>query len=194
MCIAVNSSAQASVNAGYLYQSLKEKEKSTSYSLNLPFHGFYVGVDYGIKIGKVFSIVPGLYYEFGQCTKLFNLIGDYGNKWNEHYLKIPVDFKFGFGIGRKSRFFFAFGPKLHIGLASKISNGVESVDMYKAYKELSEGASYSRADVLVGLNTGVDIGHVRIKVGYDYGLVDRGRKDSVKSHNNLVQVGLAYIF
>ena len=53
-------SAQISVGAGYLYQSLGEKTAGDYVASHINFDGFYVGADFGIKCGKIFSVVPGI--------------------------------------------------------------------------------------------------------------------------------------
>ena len=101
-------SAQISVGAGYLYQSLGEKTAGDYVASHINFDGFYVGADFGIKCGKIFSVVPGIYYEFLDGARA---IMTYGSSWREHYLKIPVDFRFGFNIG-----VFSFGEIAQIGI------------------------------------------------------------------------------
>ena len=162
-------SAQISVGAGYLYQSLGEKTAGDYVASHINFDGFYVGADFGIKCGKIFSVVPGIYYEFLDGARA---IMTYGSSWREHYLKIPVDFRFGFNIGRAVRIFAGVGPKLHIGLAS------------------------GRFDILLGLNAGVEIArHYRIMLGYDYGLLNRAKNmDSNVAHNQQFNIGVAYVF
>ncbi len=178
-------SAQTGISAGYLFQNMHESDGQSASSYNLDFHGFYAGVDYNIRIiGKTFAIVPGIYYEFLENKDLDPV------KWQEHYLKIPVDFQLGFRIGKNARFIASIGPKFHIGLASKWKAGVESLDLYK----FSEN-QYRRFDVLLGASIGIEVfNHMKIKVGYDRGLVNRNAAKDTKLYNNIVHAGLSFVF
>ena len=190
--------AQIAVGAGYLYQNLNEKVEGSSSGAHTAFNGLYAGFDFGIRCGKVFSIVPGIYYEFmngGQ--NIMDYVGAYGVKWQEHYLKIPVDFRFGFDAGRNIRIFAGSGPKFHIGLGSKIRGAVETLDFYDYMDEYTGVAkAYGRFDVLLGFNAGVEIfRHYRISLGYDYGLLNRTKNvRSNVAHNNQFCAGVAYVF
>ncbi len=76
-------SAQISVGAGYLYQSLGEKTAGDYVASHINFDGFYVGADFGIKCGKIFSVVPGIYiarhyrimlgYDYGLLNRAKNM-------------------------------------------------------------------------------------------------------------------------
>lgn len=191
-------SAQVSVGAGYLYQGLSEKVKGSSSKKHTSFSGIYAGFDFGIRCGKVFSIVPGLYYEFMDGGRnLMRNVGAYDVRWREHYLKIPVDFRFGFNIGRAVRMFAGAGPKLHIGLASTIKGEIESFNFYDYAAEYNSSQNaYGRFDVLLGFNAGLEIfRHCRMQLGYDYGLINRTRNiDSSATHSSQFYIGAAYIF
>lgn len=187
-------SAQISVGAGYLYQSLGEKTAGDYVASHINFDGFYVGADFGIKCGKIFSVVPGIYYEFLDGARA---IMTYGSSWREHYLKIPVDFRFGFNIGRAVRIFAGVGPKLHIGLASHLRSAIASINFYDLIDEYASSYNaYGRFDILLGLNVGVEIArHYRIMLGYDYGLLNRAKNmDSNVAHNQQFNIGVAYVF
>lgn len=185
--------AKLGIGAGYLYQNMNEKTTASSISAtNLNYHGFYVGVDYNANIGKVFAIVPGVYYEFLNCDSF-----GYGTSVQENYLKIPVDFQFGFNIGARSRFVVGLGPKLHVGLSSKIKGGLESIDFYQYMEELSGiKNAYGRVDVLLGVGLGLELfNHLRVNFGYDRGLVNRTAKiEGNKAYNNYIHVGISYVF
>lgn len=68
----------------------------------------------------------------------------YGSSWREHYLKIPVDFRFGFNIGRAVRIFAGVGPKLHIGLASHLRSArAKNMDSNVAHnQQFNIGVAY----------------------------------------------------
>ena len=153
--------------------------------LQLRFPRILCRLDYNIRIiGKTFAIVPGIYYEFLENKDLDPA------KWQEHYLKIPVDLQLGFRIGKNARFIASIGPKFHIGLASKWKAGVESLDLYK----FSEN-QYRRFDVLLGASIGIEVfNHMKIKVGYDRGLVNRNAAKDTKLYNNIVHAGLSFVF
>ena len=186
-------SAKLGIGAGYLYQNLNEKTDGSSISsYNLNFHGFFVGLDYNANIGKRFAVVPGLYYEF-----LTNNSFGYGLSMQENYLKIPVDFQVAFKLGEKCRFIAGIGPKLHIGLSSKIKGGSESIDFYEYMDEFNGvNNAYNRFDVLLGVGIGLEfIDHIRINFGYDRGLMNRTAKiEGNKMYSNYIRLGLSYVF
>ena len=126
-----------------------------------------------------------------------NYVGAYGVKWQEHYLKIPIDLRFGFDVGRNIRILVGGGPKFHIGLSSQIRGAMQTVNFFDYMDEYTGiDKAYHRFDLLLGFNVGVEIReHYKICLGYDYGLMNRTKNVmSNIAHNNQVTVGVGYLF
>lgn len=177
------SSDNLSVGAGWVNSTLSYKSGSSS-----SFNGLYLGASYALPVASVsgLSVEPGLYWEH------FSTGGDVRN--NESYLEVPVMAKYDFDFASDTRFFAYAGPTLSFGLTSKVkeknSGSTTVVNCYGA------DSNYGRFDLLIGLGVGVDLlDHYRVKVGYNYGLVNRytGSAD-LKLHRSEVTIGVAYLF
>ena len=128
------------------------------------------------------------------------LVGD----WEEHHIGIPLRLKYDLHLLDRVGLTFDAGPTLLMGLSSKymyktkLENNVLAVD-YNLYngKITSSGNSalfnlenwmetsgmypegrLGRFDVMLGASVGAHFFHVlEVRVGYDYGLLNRYRKD-----------------
>ena len=193
---ASEASAQVIVGAGYVNSTTTSKVSDNKASSDA--NGFYVGASYNIPLVGGLGLAPGLYYEFlGSSSKKDAGIFTASGTPTEHYLNIPVMVNYSFGLASDCSLFAFAGPTLEYGLASSTKleasaggiSGEKTVNNYDA-------DDYGRFDCLLGLGVGFNIRAFQVKVGYDFGMVNRytGSSDKASLHRNQVHLGVAYVF
>lgn len=199
------------VNFGYVHSSYRTTDWATDeVETSDGLDGFYAGVT------KDFRIIPGaLYFQTGLTYIYQNdarnenisvagfdtgikIVGD----MTEHFLAIPLKFKYKYPITDRIGLGVDFGPTLLGGLSSKMkyrtrfSDGEATAVTYNIYKGemktsdniggdwnlgewvngtgmLPEGR-LRRFDVLLGASVGADFfNRLEVRLGYDWGLVNR---------------------
>ncbi len=206
----IEASAQFGVNIGYMTSNTRPALARID-AHNSRTNGFTVGIDSELKlIGNFLSIQPGLYYQHLLASEDIAEIAGLAakNTYSDFFLAVPIHFKLGFNIipDRMLRLYVFAGPTFEIGLksADKISlsgrdiSGEVSYNYYTGEFKTSsteldnlvasyfpEGEKlYGRFDVMLGGGIGLQvIKFLDIKVGYDYGLVNRYRKEVDKTVN-----------
>ncbi|MBO8474376.1 MAG: outer membrane beta-barrel protein [Bacteroidetes bacterium] len=206
----IEASAQFGVNIGYMTSNTRPALAGID-AHNSRTNGFTVGIDSELKlIGNFLSIQPGLYYQHLLASEDIAEIAGLAakNTYSDFFLAVPIHFKLGFNIipDRMLRLYVFAGPTFEIGLksADKISlsgrdiSGEVSYNYYTGEFKTSsteldnlvasyfpEGEKlYGRFDVMLGGGIGLQvIKFLDIKVGYDYGLVNRFRKEMDKTVN-----------
>ena len=202
----IEASAQFGVNISYMNSNARPVQWSDEKNQT---NGFTVGIDNELKlIGNFLSIQPGLYYQHLLAS---DDIVDLGklyakNTYSDYFLAVPIHFKLGFNIipDRMLRLYVFAGPTFEIGLksADKLSIAEIGEISYNYYTGKFSSSSdeitdivassglfpdqkvYGRFDVMVGGGVGIQvIRFLDIKVGYDYGLVNRYRKEMDKTAN-----------
>ena len=197
----IEASAQFGVNISYMNSNGRPVQWSGAKNKT---NGFTVGIDNELKlIGNFLSIQPGLYYQHLLASED---IVDFGsqlnakNTYSDYFLAIPLHVKLGFNIlpKRMLRVYVFAGPTFEIGLKSADKLSIEGIGevSYNYYTGKFSSSSdeitaivassdvfpdqkvYGRFDVMVGGGVGIQvIRFLDIKVGYDYGLVNRYRKE-----------------
>ena len=195
---ATSAFAQISVGAGYLANTQKSTytSGSTSTTTTTPSNGFYVGADYTLDMGQGLGIVAGLKGSFLTHTTTTTILTVTGtNKTTELYLGIPVQFEYSYALGNDLKLFALAGPTINLGLSSKgkfTSNVNDDVTITDYYGDSSD---YGKFNILLGAGIGVDVMNtVRIKAGYDIGLLDRDSRDDYKINDAQWYIGVAYLF
>lgn len=205
MLFSIDASAQLSVGAGFAKSDLKEKvdfseikQESTSNA-----NGLYVGADYTFRFKHGLGFTPGLEWVFAGDKNLKELA--YGkiegeSKFKEHYINVPLEVNWGIDLNVVRIFVFA-GPTLSFNVSSKTKikgsafgteTGKTKVDTKDFFENI--GGKYGTFDLMFEAGAGVDIANrVRVKFGYDWGMVNRGNSD-VKLHRQQLQLGVAYLF
>lgn len=79
------------------------------------------------------------------------------------------------------------GPSIYIGLAYNDKLGNTTYDWY--------GDAYSRFGLGLGMGAWCDIKDmIRVKIGYDMGLLNRAKDDGVEYKENALMFSVGYIF
>ncbi len=203
----IEASAQFGVNISYMNSNARPVQWSDAKNQT---NGFTVGIDNELKlIGNFLSIQPGLYYQHLLASEDIVDLGSklYAkNTYSDYFLAIPLHVKLGFNIlpNKMLRLYVFAGPTFEIGLksADKLSIAEIGEISYNYYTGKFSSSSdeitdivassglfpdqkvYGRFDVMVGGGVGIQvIRFLDIKVGYDYGFVNRYRKEMDKTVN-----------
>lgn len=188
--------AQVSVGAGYLNQTSKSSLSESSSSKGSS-DGFYVGAAFSCPIIAGLSVDPGVYYGFLTSSTDVNIAGfELANgKTQSHYLMIPIDLRYSFHALDFLDVFALAGPRFNVGLASTTTISALGDAVEQKVDNYGENSSLQRFDFGLGVGIGFDLFQmVRIKVGYDWGLLDVNKTDAVTTNNSMLHAGVAFLF
>lgn len=188
-------SAQLGLQAGYSSSTNTETEISTN--------GFHVGPVYNMTIQGPISLQYGLLYNYF-TKKTEGSIGAFTGSatTTAHRFDIPFRIAASFPLsGNVSAFLFG-GPNFNFGISQKtdgaaelfgFGTGYEGTNIYKT--TLPDGSKrYSPFDLQLGVGGGLQYNNFGVKVGYDWGMLDRDNSDAGIWKNNDLKVGLFYNF
>lgn len=200
MLLGTSAFAQISVGAGYVNSSLKTSVGGTSTN-SQPANGFYVGGDYLISEGGAFGISVGAYYSYLTSTastgfSIGSLQIGASSKVEEMYLDIPVNFNLGAELASGIRAFAFAGPTFDFGLSSttQLGGSIGGKSGSTGKSDNYANSNYGRFDILVGGGVGVDYNKIRVKVGYNFGMLNKVDSDSITQNRNVLTAGIALLF
>lgn len=193
---ATSAMAQFSVGAGYLNQTLKTTVSSTT--TNAAFQGVYVGADASYYLGLGFSVVPGIYYGYLSSDENLGFsLASVSSSTKNHYIAVPVNFKYGIKPLDVLGVFAYAGPQFSLGISSKTTttgtvlgaSGSSVLDNY------GDDGSLNRFNLSAGVGLGVEFFDVvRVEFGYNYGFLNLNKTDNVTSKASSWHVGAAFLF
>ena len=199
MLFSIDASAQLSIGAGFAKSDLKENVDlaSVSQEKTANANGLYFGADYTFKFKYGFGFTPGIewvYVADKNLKELGILNSNTETKFKEHYVNIPLDIDWGIDLKVVRVFAFA-GPTLSFNVSSKTTSKTTVADKVSTKDFLEKlGGKYGAFDLMLGAGAGVDVlNMIRVKFGYDWGLVNRGN-DDLKLHRQQLKLGVAFIF
>lgn len=188
-CCAALNAQNIWLKAGYGSTSAKVESKSVLGTVtdqeNL--NGFFVGGEYEIGVGDIFSIAPGAEFAF-RTYKESELGVD--SKLTEMGINIPIVARAGFDLG-SVRVFANVGPDFYLGITSKATNTSGSLtdteDMFEDF--------YNRFDLGVLFGIGAELqGKYRVFCNYDLGVLNTCKVDDCTRKNNTLQFGIGLCF
>lgn len=214
--------ARGGIEAGYVNSSYSFK-KGISDDNNYSLNGFYVGLSKDVRLFAGLHIVPGIYYTYLTDNSKEEVLGLKlrGND-SDHYLSIPIMFRYQFGLPGVKLYVFA-GPTLSAGLVAKQKyivsgdilgtniNGEVSYNLYTG-KVNTDGIDifqdgenpvdgivpdymYNRFDVQLGGGVGIEVlKFLEVKVGYDFGLINRYKGDAAELYRNQFYAAVGFRF
>lgn len=194
--------AQLNVGAGYSGTSMNPSKGDNSW-----YNGLNVSLGYNLPIWRGLEFSPAVEYNFLTSSSAVSA-GIFGasvtskSTFNEHYLNIPLMFNYGYEITPDARIFVFAGPTASFGLYADYVNKVDTSIGSSSGTNKSdpvalwgEDSKYKRCDIKIGGGIGLDVcRHWRIKIGYDYGLVNRTKVDNLTLHHHSIKAGISYIF
>ena len=165
--------AQISAGAGYLNSTVTRTVSDNS--LDSSSDGFYVGADFSCPIVAGLSVDPGVYYGF--LTREGEFLGMMTGTTQSDFLDV-----------------FAFaGPRFNIGLSNTTTTQVLGIE--SRFDHYGEDGDLQRFDFALGVGIGFDLFQmVRVKFGYDWGLLDIDKNDSMKTSCSGWNIGAAFLF
>lgn len=188
------------ITAGYAMGLDKETEASGEKTKEFS-NGFHIGIGYTIRevIGDSWNIDTGLQYInlWGKKNREFKTIDGNVIKGQEvdSYIQLPVRLNYSWDTENCDFFLFA-GPKFLFGLKSQFRT---SDDLLINWYARQSQNSYKRFNLMLGIGGGVYVGeHLRIDVGYDWGVLNRYKGDykdeGYKLYESMLNVGVALCF
>lgn len=193
---ATSAMAQFSVGAGYLNQTLKTTVSDNT--TNAAFQGVYVGADASYYLGLGFSVVPGIYYGYLSSDENLGFsLASVSSSTKNHYIAVPVNFKYGIKPLDVLGVFAYAGPQFSLGISSKTTttgtvlgaSGSSVLDNY------GDDGHLNRFNISAGVGLGVELFDVvRVEFGYNYGFLNLSNLDNVTSKASSWHVGAAFLF
>lgn len=194
------------IGAGYLNSGRMLCEKGVNRSAG--FNGFYASADYSLPLTKELFLCPAV--EFSYATGSASVRHDntsMTSKIDEMYVAVPIDLKYCASITDRLRLFVLAGPMVSYGVMSSDEITVSlmestlgsTVNCYKDgiyFNGTYEAGSYSPFEFLVEAGGGIEVGRLRLKFAYDYGVLNRykGAVSDSSIKRNQMKAGVAFVF
>lgn len=195
LLVCATSFAQLNVNLGYANMTTRYKTGNDLYSSRL--NGFTVGAGYSLELADGFFFTPGVNYLFtaGDTNSAPGPVSLKGSI-TEHYVNVPLTLSYDLPLSGSVKLFVFAGPTASVGVASNTKLTV-NVGPYKADEVVDnyKDNTYYRFNLLLGGGIGLKVSDsYLVKVGYDFGLLNRSGVQNVSEHDRVLTVGIAYLF
>jgi len=181
--------AQLGIQAGYVNSVFKTEignVKSTSDAYN----GFNAGITYDYNINEYFGLTTGLLYSL-----ITNKEKTGGAEFTStgHYATLPINIKGNYPINRSGslRIFAFVGPDFILGIAGKSKSSIANVESSSKWYDDDHT---KRFDIALGMGAGLQYNNIRLKFGYDLGLLNLSDLDNVTYKRNHFNISLGYLF
>lgn len=203
--VSITAQNKLSVNLGYLNNNitLKTSLGGLQVSKEAPSNGFVVGAAYDVMFANSLGVSLGLDYALTFGDKIPKIMGlSFENvTHNIHTLELPIRLVYEYPIEDDISVFAFAGPKLAFDLSWK---GKETYGgITKTFDMYDKDVIY-RFNLLLGPGLGARYRNFQIKLGYDWGLLNRYNKNNkfsvegftpdVKINNNNFYVMLGLVF
>lgn len=203
--VSITAQNKLSVNLGYLNNNitLKTSLGGLQVSKEAPSNGFVLGAAYDVMFANSLGVSLGLDYALTFGDKIPKIMGlSFDNvTYNIHTLELPIRLVYEYPIEDDISVFAFAGPKLAFDLSWK---GKETYGgITKTFDMYDKDVIY-RFNLLLGPGLGARYRNFQIKLGYDWGLLNRYNKNNkfsvegftpdVKINNNNFYVMLGLVF
>lgn len=203
--VSLTAQNKLSVNLGYLNNNitLKTSLGGLQVSKEAPSNGFVLGAAYDVMFANSLGVSLGLDYALTFGDKIPKIMGlSFDNvTYNIHTLELPIRLVYEYPIEDDISVFAFAGPKLAFDLSWK---GKETYGgITKTFDMYDKDVIY-RFNLLLGPGLGARYRNFQIKLGYDWGLLNRYNKNNkfsvegftpdVKINNNNFYVMLGLVF
>lgn len=203
--VSITAQNKLSVNLGYLNNNitLKTSLGGLQVSKEAPSNGFVLGAAYDVMFANSLGVSLGLDYALTFGDKIPKIMGlSFENvTHNIHTLELPIRLVYEYPIEDDISVFAFAGPKLAFDLSWK---GKETYGgITKTFDMYDKDVIY-RFNLLLGPGLGARYRNFQIKLGYDWGLLNRYNKNNkfsvegftpdVKINNNNFYVMLGLVF
>jgi hypothetical protein len=203
------SAQEFSIMGGFNASNMSSKFEGKNYSDQLNYNtrlGGHAAFLVDLKIGKVFSIEPGLMFITKGYKSQFSVpnSSDFRLKYNTYYMDIPILAKFNWNPKENFRVYGGLGPVIGIGLFGKIKpdniNADQQVYFQDNYpgiptsdKSIDFGDDNKRMDVGLMVTTGINVSKFRVGVFYNQGLRNIAL-NQFKTRNRVFGISAGYTF
>ena len=178
LMMAMAANAQASIQAGFMLNSLRAEDASARVSG--AYKGLMVVADYNLNLIGDFSVAPGLGLDYS-----FNNFE--GMRYRELGLFAPVDLNYCFTLNDNFSLSVFAGPTFYYGLLAKETSTNPPYDYYNK--------DCKRFDVSLGGGIWVDvIDNIRVKIGYKFGLMNTCKIAGITERSNCFSISVGYVF
>ncbi|MBO7111265.1 MAG: outer membrane beta-barrel protein [Bacteroidaceae bacterium] len=184
---AILSFSAVNAQVAYLgFQSVTDKTKGGNTTVSHSSSGFLLGGAMNFEIADALGVQPALEINYAGRTEKNNLLGD--TKYSSWGVKIPIDVNYGIELAPDFILSVYAGPSIYLGLSNTGKNGNTTYDYY--------GDTYNRFGLGLGMGAWCDIKEVvRVKAGYDLGLLNRAQdKDNWNYNENAFSISVGYLF
>ena len=206
--VSITAQNKLSVNLGYLNNNitLKTSLGGLQVSKEAPSNGFVLGAAYDVMFANSLGVSLGLDYALTFGDKIPKIMGlSFENvTHNIHTLELPIRLVYEYPIEDDISVFAFAGPKLAFDLSWK---GKETYGgITKTFDMYDKDVIY-RFNLLLGPGLGARYRNFQIKLGYDWGLLNRYNKNNkfalpkdggftpdIKINNNNFYVMLGLVF
>lgn len=197
--------------AGYFQQSRSGDRISTT-----NYYGIRLGGNVEFPLKYNFGIQTGLIYNFskGDKTQYYVSPRDTANyTYSNHTLNVPLRATYTLPIFWKLKLFAYAGPVFNIGLAEPTTLKANKTvwvksGEYDAYTDKEnrlniagvesnpqwESVALNRFNIQLGAGAGVQWRNLRVKGGYDWGVLNISKNKNASQHNKGWSVSLEYEF
>ena len=177
--VSITAQNKLSVNLGYLNNNitLKTSLGGLQVSKEAPSNGFVLGAAYDVMFANSLGVSLGLDYALTFGDKIPKIMGlSFENvTHNIHTLELPIRLVYEYPIEDDISVFAFAGPKLAFDLAWKGKETYGSIT--KTFDMYDEDVIY-RFNLLLGPGLGARYRNFQIKLGYDWGLLNRYNKNN----------------
>lgn len=203
--VSITAQNKLSVNLGYLNNNitLKTSLGGLQVSKEAPSNGFVLGAAYDVMFANSLGVSLGLDYALTFGDKIPKIMGlSFDNvTHNIHTLELPIRLVYEYPIEDDLSVFAFAGPKLAFDLAWK---GKETYGSITKTFDMYDEDVIHRFNLLLGPGLGARYKNFQIKLGYDWGLLNRYNKNNkfsvegfppdVKINTNYFYVMLGLVF
>lgn len=189
-------SAQVGIQAGF---SQSKSAATNSEALN----GFHVGPVYNLSIQGPISLQYGLLYNYLTHKNEVTVRGVTGKSTTTaHAVDVPVRVAGSFPLTSNVKLYVFGGPNFNFGVSQKTTGSVSSsigggsIESKNIYElEMANGKkAYSPFDLQLGVGGGIQFNNIGIRVGYDWGMLDRDNHEVSEWKNNDLKASLVVNF
>lgn len=187
IAVAILSFSAVNAQVAYLgYQNVSDKSKVGNTTTSHVSSGFLLGGAMNFEIADGLGVQPGLEFAYAGRNEKDLLNNDV--KYSSMGLRIPIDVNYGIELAPDFILSVYAGPSIYLGLSNTAKSGNTTYDYY--------GDDLSRFGLGLGMGAWCDIKDViRVKVGYDLGLLNRAQdKDNWSYNESALLFSVGYLF
>lgn len=195
LLLGLQAHAQLAADGGYMhaFENGKGSVLGITATNARGWDGFFVGGRYNIGLDNVvngLSVDPGANVSFLWSRYSNTSVG------REIAINVPIHLVYSLDIMSDVKVKFLAGPTLQMGLLNNlVDRSNNSTTTYNMYKETTLGSARTPFNLFLGVGAGIEVADaIRVKVGFDFGLLNTTTATNATLHRNILKIGVGYIF